>query len=496
MQQTILFASQKDKALEFCTEELMAFLGINVAMGILHLPQVKDYWSTDKILSTPWFPSIMSRDRFLTILKFLHLVDSTLQKRKGEEGYDPLFKIRFLVDHLAAVYPQYYFPSRHLSIDEMMVGTRCRVVFLQYLPKKPTKFGIKVWVNSEAKTGYVLNFQIYTGSENRTQGKGLAYRVVMDLMEPYFHKGHCLFVDNFYTSVKLLIDLLAKGTYCAGTTRSNRKYFPVELIPPKGTKVEPGNFRFAIGEHSTTAEDNIAQDSSQGKDTTHTSDQENSNKDLTDKIIAVWWQDRRNVLALSTMHNTSAASVMKRPKGSHEKIPLPCPTIITDYNQYMGGVDLMDQHLSYYSLTTRRTLKWWKKVFWRLVDISIVNAWIIFRHNNPESDIKSHREFRLKLVEELVQPLLDLQADPDCPKYLSSPRRQHPSVTVDSGKHLLGKHFAYKSSRRGRCCICSQKISPVTKKRKDTKTQNFCKKCGVHLCIGMCFEVYHTRTSY
>ena len=37
----------------------------------------------------------MSLDRFLKILKFVHLVDSTLQKKKGEEGYDPLFKIRF-----------------------------------------------------------------------------------------------------------------------------------------------------------------------------------------------------------------------------------------------------------------------------------------------------------------------------------------------------------------------------------------------------------------
>ena len=84
------------------------------------------------------------------------------------------------MDHLAAVYPQYYFPSRYLSIDEMMVGTRCRVVFLQYLPKKPTKFGIKVWINSEAKSGYVLNFQIYTGSEEKTKEKGLAYGVVME----------------------------------------------------------------------------------------------------------------------------------------------------------------------------------------------------------------------------------------------------------------------------------------------------------------------------
>ena len=41
------------------------------------------------------------------------------------------------------------------------------------------------------------------------------------------------------------------------------------------------------------------------------------------KIVAVWWRDRRDVLALSTMHNTSASVVMKRQKGCHEKRPIP-----------------------------------------------------------------------------------------------------------------------------------------------------------------------------
>ena len=54
---------------------------------------------------------------------------------------------------------------------------------------------------------------------------------MMELMEPYYFKGHCLFIDNFYTSVKLLVDLLDKGTYCTGTARPNRKYFPVEILP-------------------------------------------------------------------------------------------------------------------------------------------------------------------------------------------------------------------------------------------------------------------------
>ena len=98
----------------------------------------------------------------------------------------------------------------------------------------------------------------------------------------------------------------------------------------------------------------------------------------------------------------------------------------------MGDVDLLDQHLSSYSLTTRQTLKWWKKIFWRFVDISIVNSWIIFRQNYPNTSIKSHREFRLKLAEELVQPLLDCRANP---------------VASVGKKHLVGKHFAYKSPK-------------------------------------------------
>ena len=58
-----------------------------------------------------------------------------------------------------------------------------------------------------------------------------------------------------------------------------------------------------------------------------------------------------------------------------------------------------------------------KDFFWRLVDISVVNSWIIFHSNNPESDV-THQELRMKLVDQLVQLLLDLQASADCPKHL------------------------------------------------------------------------------
>ena len=51
--QTKLFASQKKANLELCLEEMQTFLGLNIAMGVLRLPQVRDYWSTHDILATP-----------------------------------------------------------------------------------------------------------------------------------------------------------------------------------------------------------------------------------------------------------------------------------------------------------------------------------------------------------------------------------------------------------------------------------------------------------
>ena len=102
-------------------------------------------------------------------------------------------------------------------------------LFQQYMPLKPTsKWGIKVWVMADSSTGYAGNLQIYTGKEDQAE-KGLASRVVKDLMTDYQDLGHHLYVDNFYTSLSLLKDLLEAGTLACGIIRSNRKGFPAVL---------------------------------------------------------------------------------------------------------------------------------------------------------------------------------------------------------------------------------------------------------------------------
>ena len=96
------------------------------------------------------------------------------------------------------------------------------------------------------------------------------------------------------------------GTYCTGTVRTNRKNFPNALKPEK--KHPMGPFRFATARKA--------------------------------KLTAAWWRDRRDVYVMSTMHNISASTVLKRPKGEREKKPILCPTAIIDYNKWMGGVNL------------------------------------------------------------------------------------------------------------------------------------------------------------
>ena len=76
------------------------------------------------------------------------------------------------------------------------------------MPKKPKKFGIKIWACCDAELSYCVKFQIYTGASESGAEQGLASRVVFDLMEPYLDKAYHLYVDNSYTSLKLLQEIV------------------------------------------------------------------------------------------------------------------------------------------------------------------------------------------------------------------------------------------------------------------------------------------------
>ena len=393
-------------------EELMAFVGLNIAIGIISLPSIEDYWSTDPILSHSWFHVIMSRDRFREILRYVHLVNNKKAPSRSNPHFDKLWKVRPILDVLSNTAPKLYRLHQQISIDESMIGTKCRLSFIQYLPKKPTKWGIKVWACCDAITGYIYSFDIYTGADPRNPNhpKGLAYGVVMKLMDLLNGKGHILYTDNFYSSPELFVDLLMKGTLATGTVRQNRRNFP---MPVKGElKMSRGEVKFAYY------------------------------KELT----ATHWYDNRDIFCLSTNFSDSLTSVRRR-VGKEVK-DIQCPDIIDDYNKHMGGVDLADQAMCYYSIG-RKIMKWWRRIFWRMHDQAITNAFVLFKANvDGEPVVKRQKDFRMNLAKVLTTKAFELRKRPGRP--LSTPLSR-----------LTGKHFIYRSSVQRRCAVCAyKKVSP------------------------------------
>jgi len=79
---------------------LKAWLGIVIYLGLKTEPALKDYWSLDTFFGCPIVRNIMSRDRFLSILRNIHLVDnSNLYTNRRDPQFDKLAKVRWLVDN-------------------------------------------------------------------------------------------------------------------------------------------------------------------------------------------------------------------------------------------------------------------------------------------------------------------------------------------------------------------------------------------------------------
>ena len=87
--------------------------------------------------------------------------------------------------------------------------------------------------------------------------------------------------------------------------------------------------------------------------------------------------DKRPVVMLSNIHDDSSVVKVRRTRlaeGGQEEINKP---LVDQYNMYMGGVDKADQYLCYYGFS-HRTVKWWRRAFFHLLDLAIVNAYVLY----------------------------------------------------------------------------------------------------------------------
>ena len=131
-----------------------------ILMGLVKLPSMYDYWKKDEIFHYSPAARRISRDRFFELHRFLHFKDNSTLSPPGTPEYDRLGKVGTIISTLSDWFAAVYNPMKDISIDEAMIPFKGRLSLEQYMPKQPTKHGMKVWMRTDSLNGYVSAFQV------------------------------------------------------------------------------------------------------------------------------------------------------------------------------------------------------------------------------------------------------------------------------------------------------------------------------------------------
>lgn len=432
--------------------EMYKFFALIIYTGFVKLPELYDYWSTQPLFHGNWARAIIpSRTRFMGLLTFLKVVDAF-----AEAADDRLRKVRYIYEHMRKCCTSLYQPHQSISVDERIVRCKGRFFFRQYLPKKPVKWGTKLFALCDSSTSYCYDFSIYTGQEVRGETDvGITQRVVQRLSEPLQHQGYIMYTDNFYTSGPLAQALRNDGIQLVGTIKTNRTGVPQSIRNVKefDKYAARGTMRY----------------------------------ERAGDILYVQWKDRRTVTMLSTVHSANeSVDITRNSKinGSYQQIQVPQPVCIKDYNSGMGGVDVFDQHIAAYR-SLRKANKYWKSIAIDMLEVAVVNSYILFnlyRKANPNKIQRpakyNAREFRRRLVCQLAG--ID-EAGASVPVYTHGRKS---TSTLPEGKHLV----VFTDNIERSCKFCSKH------EKVQRKCNTKCSTCDTYLHANHrnCFMKFHS----
>ena len=457
------YAKSDGSRQEVTGDEIKRLIAILIYFGIVRVSDTVDnYWSTRTPYHGLWGKCFMTRIRFRALMAMLHVVDPA-----NEPDGDKLRKINSLLEFFKSRCKDLYQPRQNVAVDERMVKSRHRSGIRQLHKDKPTRWGIKLWVLADSSNGYTIDFNVYIGkvAGQEVSANGLGYDVIMKLMNPYFHQGYHLYVDNFYTSVTLFKDLFAMGVGATGTIRENRRDFPENF---KDSKVwakgkDRGSVRW-------------------GRDP---------------PCLALQWLDNKVVSMLTTIDNANVKKQATRKiktvrVGGWTSKAVPQPGVIANYNKFMNAVDRSDQILGTNNVH-RKCVRWWKTLFFHLIDIAVVNSYILFqehRTNCPDEPALKRRATYspVNYREEVLRGLCGF------PEYGPPPGQAAPKPAPPSPDALrfVTEHIPCFSEERKTCVVCWQK------EKKQYKVNTYCKapQCNRYMQISTsdknCFEVYHS----
>ncbi|PVD27698.1 hypothetical protein C0Q70_12869 [Pomacea canaliculata] len=378
-----------------------------------------------------------------------HLNDDSAAVPKGQPGYDPLHKLRPFINHLNHLFQTTYIPEQHIIIDEALCPWRGKLSFKVYMKDKPVKWGIKLYHLCESKSGYVWQFEILCGMPGLSNRP---YDVVQRLLGPLKSLGYCLYTDTYYTSLALAEDLASSNTGFTGTVLSNIIGLPKEFM---NTKLDTGGVDFRRCKNT----------------------------------VVLRWKDKTDVAVLSTIHRPQMVAVNTRTSVKKR------PTAIVDYHKNMGGVDLND-HMISYNAFYRKTTKWWKKLAFHMLTLTMVQAHCLYLKvrkmiGKPGMCLE---DFMISVGEDLVTVP---KSDGDQPTGAAVP--QDPQQLRIQGSHL--SHFLVPLKGRKNCCVCYARLkaegTDSKYRRKRTKRTKWeCQQCKKALCVHPCMKAYHTMQDY
>ncbi|XP_038209546.1 piggyBac transposable element-derived protein 4-like [Zerene cesonia] len=419
-------------------EEFKTFLGLLLHTGTAKMNRLTDYWKVHWLYKS-CFSNYMSRNRFFIILSCLHF---TLPNEEEEVTARRLNKCQKIVANFNNTMNNIYYPGKNLSLDESMVLWRGRLFFRHHIKGKRHKYDIKLYVLAEPD-GLILNFHVFTNTEDETAVKGHTEKIVEKLMDNKLDGGHSIYMDNFYNSYNLASKLLRRLTYCTGTLNKKRKDNP-RVITSNKLKRGENISRYRNGVHI-------------GK-----------------------WKDKREIHYISTEFADEMQEVT-----SKRGITTLKPLAILRYNENMSGVDLQDQMISYYPCE-RKTLRWYLKIFIHTMMMSLVNSRLLYNKFSGKPKLSLY-DFRENIIEHF------LPQNDQIPESSSGNRSQQ--------SHRLTK--IVKTTERTMRTGPERKVQAVARKdcrncyknKKRVQTTMECKNCpdSPPMCMD-CFFILHTCT--
>ncbi|XP_017764351.1 PREDICTED: piggyBac transposable element-derived protein 4-like [Eufriesea mexicana] len=229
-------------------------------------------------------------------------------------------KVSNFIDYIDDKFREHFTPDSEISIDEFIIKLKGKISFITYNPNKPNKWGIGIYVLSDARTGYIYAMLPYYGSVNTEclirPDFPVSSKIVLQVYQKLLNanpeaKGYHIFTDRYFTGIPLAEELSNLKCYLTGTIRTNRRYIPDMMRKP-----------------ALTTNNNVA--ASRSGD-----------------ILLLAWKDKRVVTILSS-YDTSSIKTVQRRRKEGGIVSISKPNVIVKYNINMGGIDKTDQLASSY----------------------------------------------------------------------------------------------------------------------------------------------------